>query len=177
VNDSKKIKNKGSFISDFVIPVVVALILAYILNRFVIYKIYIPSGSMYPTLQIGDQCFATKVFNKEKIQRGDILVFYSEELQKRLIKRVIGLPGETVEIRSDGQVYIEGVRLEEEYVKNPGGPARAFKVPEDHYLFLGDNRAESRDARSWEEPYISRDDIEGKPFIRIFPLKKFGIIK
>ena len=176
-NYKNRKKYRGSFFSDFVMPVVVALILAYLINRFVIYKIYIPSGSMYPTLQIGDQCFATKIFNKEKIQRGDILVFYSQELQERLIKRVIGLPGETVEIRSDGQVYIDGAKLEEEYVKKPAGPARAFKVPEDHYLFLGDNRADSKDARFWQEQYISRDDIEGKALIRIFPLERFGTIK
>ncbi|NLP28589.1 MAG: signal peptidase I [Clostridia bacterium] len=176
-NNSKRKKYNGSFFSDFVIPVVVAVILAYLINRFVIYKIYIPSGSMYPTLQIGDQCFATKIFNKEKIQRGDILVFYSNELQERLIKRVVGLPGETVELRSDGQVYIDGAKLEEDYVKNQSGPARAFKLPEDHYLFLGDNRADSKDARFWDEKYINREDIEGKALIRIFPLKRFGVIK
>ena len=155
---------------------VVAVILAYLINRFLYIKFTYPQVPCIQLYKLETNVFLKDLY-KEKIQRGDILVFYSNELQERLIKRVVGLPGETVELRSDGQVYIDGAKLEEDYVKNQSGPARAFKLPEDHYLFLGDNRADSKDARFWDEKYINREDIEGKALIRIFPLKRFGVIK
>jgi signal peptidase I len=152
-------------------------VLAFVIHKALIFKIYIPSLSMSPTLEVGDQCFATRVYNKDNIKRGDILVFYSDELESLLIKRVVGLPGEEVEIKNDGSVYINGVKHDEPYVENQSDMSATFKVPEDHYLFLGDNRANSKDARFWENKYISKDDIKGKARIRVFPFNRFGSLQ
>lgn len=173
-NDNSKGKN---IFWDFIVPILVALVLAFVINKALIFKIYIPSVSMSPTLEVGDQCFATRVYNKDNIKRGDILVFYSEELDSLLIKRVVGLPGEEVEVKDGGSVYINGVKYEEPYVINQSDMSGSFKVPEDHYLFLGDNRANSKDARFWENKYISKENIKGKARIRVFPFNRFGILE
>lgn len=173
-NSSDKGKN---FLTDFLVPVVVALILAFVINKLIIFKIYIPSESMSPTLEVGDQCFATRVYNKDNVKRGDIVVFYSKELDSLLIKRVVGLPGEKVEVKNDGSVYINGEKYDEPYVVNQSDMAASFQVPADHYLFLGDNRANSKDARFWENKYISKEDIKGKAKIRVFPFSRFGALK
>lgn len=165
------------FFFDWVVPVVVAIVIALLINKFLLFKIYIPSESMVPTLQVGDQLFVTKVYNKDRIKRGDILVFYSEELSELLIKRVIGLPGETVEIKGDGTVYVDGQGLDEPYVINKSTKTGKFQVPEGKVLFLGDNRANSKDSRYWQEPYISLDDVRGEARIIVFPFKRVSLVK
>jgi signal peptidase I len=165
------------FIKDWVYPIVTAIIIAMLINRFVLFKIYVPSESMKQTIMVGDQLFVTKVYNTEKIKRGDILVFYSEELGDLLIKRVIGLPGEKVEIKDDGSVFINGSKIEEPYVKYNQSRTGSFNVPKDHFLFLGDNRANSKDSRYWKNPYISKDEIKGKARIIVFPFSRFGVVK
>ncbi|MDP4088847.1 MAG: signal peptidase I [Bacillota bacterium] len=165
--------------SDFIIPVALAVVLAMLINRFLVFKIYIPSLSMSPTLEVGDQCFATKIYNTNNIKRGDIIVFYSNELGELLIKRVIGLPGEHVEIDTEGNVSINATKLDEPYVVNKTAVSDryVFDVPADHFLFLGDNRSNSRDSRFWKDPYIDKKDIKGKARIRVFPFNRFGILK
>lgn len=165
------------FISDFIIPIALAAVLAVVINRFLLFKIYIPSLSMSPTLQVGDQCFATRVYNTGNIKRGDIVVFKSDELGELLIKRVIGLPGEHVEVTNDGSVYVNGSKLDEPYVVNRSPITGKFDVPEDHFLFLGDNRSNSNDSRFWKNPYIDKKDIKGKAKLRVFPFSRFGVLK
>ena len=81
---------KSNFFSDWVLPIVIAIILAVLINRFLIFKVKIPSESMVPTLNVGDRLFVTRVYNPEKLKRGDIVVFYSEEKDEDMIKRLIG---------------------------------------------------------------------------------------
>jgi signal peptidase I len=164
-------------LKEWIYPIGTALIIAFLINKFLLFKIYVPSESMLPTIMIGDQIFVTKSYNKDNIKRGDIMVFYSEERGELLIKRVIGLPGEKVEIKGDGSVFINGNVLEEPYVVHKDNKTASFNVPEGHYLFLGDNRANSLDARYWKNPYISKDAIKGKARITVFPFKRFGWIK
>lgn len=164
-------------ISDFIIPIALAAVLAIIINKFLLFKIYIPSLSMSPTLEVGDQCFATRVYNTGNIKRGDIVVFQSDELGELLIKRVIGLPGEHVEVTDDGSVFVNGTKIQEPYVENKSPITGRFDVPADHFLFLGDNRANSNDSRLWKNPYIDKKDIKGKAKIRVFPFSRFGILK
>jgi signal peptidase I len=165
------------FFYDWIVPIAIAVVIALLINKLLLFKIYIPSESMVPTLKIGDQLFVTKVYNKERIDRGDILVFHSEELGELLIKRTIGLPGEKVEIKSDGTVYINGQKLDEPYVENVGSKTGSFEVPKGHLLFLGDNRANSRDSRYWEEPYIPVKNVRGKARVRVFPFNRISIIR
>lgn len=165
------------FIKEWVIPFGVEVVVIVLLIKFVFFFTYVPTGSMIPTIAEKSWLFAVHVYNvEETVERGDILVFDSEETETTLIKRVVGLPGETVEIIS-GVVYINGEKLEEEYVVHASYEDRVFQIPEGMYLFLGDNRAGSSDARGWRHPYVPAEDITGKAVFTIFPFKNFGILK
>ena len=165
------------FIKEWVIPFGVEVVVIVLLIKFVFFFTYVPTGSMIPTIAEKSWLFAVHVYNvEETVERGDILVFDSEETETTLIKRVVGLPGETVEIIS-GVVYINGEKLEEEYVVHESYEDRVFQIPEGMYLFLGDNRAGSSDARGWRHPYVPAEDITGKAVFTIFPFKNFGILK
>jgi len=155
-------------------PIAFAIILATLINKFLFYNVRIPSESMYPTIKIGDRITVTRVYDKSNLKRGDIIVFYSYELKDRLIKRLIGLPGDEIDIKDNGQVFINGNKSEEPYVVYNEELGKRFKVPQDKYLFLGDNRASSLDARKWENPYIDGKDIKGKARFVIYPFKRFG---
>ena len=161
-----------------VIPILAALLLAALIHQFLLFKIKVPTGSMMPTVEIGDQLFVTKIYNPNNIKRGDIVVFNSDELKEPLLKRVIGLPGEHVEIKSDGSVYINGNKLEEDYVKYQGGKTdMSFDVPSGKFLMLGDNRNNSDDARYWSNPYIDGKDIEAKAQLTVYPFDRIGFVK
>ncbi|OPJ63557.1 signal peptidase I [Clostridium oryzae] len=161
---------------DYLVPVLIAVVLFILINKFLLFKISIPSSSMYPTLKIGDQAFATRVYGEKSIKRGDILIFYSKELKELLIKRVIGLPGERVKIDKKGQVYINDSKINQSYVKNKSDETGNFKVPAHSYLFLGDNRANSWDSRYWDKPYINIKDIKGKARVIVFPFNRFRFL-
>lgn len=175
--NSSSIKNK-SFFLDWIIPILAALLLAYLIHQFLLFKIKVPTGSMMPTVEIGDQLFVTRIYNPNNIKRGDIVVFNSKELNEPLLKRVIGLPGEHVDINSDGLVYINGNKLEEDYVKYQGGKTNmSFDVPSGKFLMLGDNRNTSDDARYWNNPYIDGKDIEAKAKLTVYPFDRIGFVK
>lgn len=164
------------FFKEWGIPIVSAIIIAVLINKFLIFKAYIPSESMAPTINKDDRLIISRIYTPDSIKRGDILVFESKELQETLIKRVIGLPGDSITI-SEGIVTINGEILEEEYVKNNSFEYQGeFTVPSEKYLFLGDNRSNSNDSRFWINPYIDFTDIQGKAIIRIYPFKYFGRI-
>lgn len=165
------------FIKEWALPVFIAVGLAFLINKYIFFNVGVPTRSMYPTITPGDKIFVLRTYSQSSIERGDILVFDSKELGKRLIKRVIGLPGETVEINGDGSVYIDGEYLEEDYVSSFSDITGTFKIPEDSYLFLGDNRGDSVDARSWNDPYINFNDIQGEAKFIIYPFNRFGKFK
>ena len=171
----RKVK-KSNFFSDWVVPIVIAVILAVLINKFLIFKVKIPSESMVPTLNVGDRLFVTRVYNTEKLKRGDIVVFYSEEQNEDMIKRLIGLPGDEVVI-NDGIVTVNGETLEENYIGTSDNYSGEFKVPEGKYFFLGDNRYWSLDSRYWEDTYIDGSEIKGKAQIKVYPWKDFGKIE
>ena len=167
---------KLNFFKDWIIPIIIAVVLAILINRFLIFRVYIPSSSMAPTLNVNDRLLVTKVYKPENLKRGDIVVFNSKELDEIVIKRLIGLPGD--EIRFDGtSVYVNGKKLDEPYVKNPMEFYGTFKVPEGKYFFLGDNRANSNDARFWKNPYINGDQILGKAQVKIYPFNVIGLLQ
>lgn len=172
---NKKLKN---LFSNWLIPIILAILLAIIINKFILYKIVVPSPSMSPTVEVGNQLFVTKVYNTSNIKRGDVLVFNSDELHELLLKRVIGLPGDNVEIKKDGSVYVNGEKIKEDYVKYPGGKTdMSFNVPERKFLMLGDNRANSDDARYWANPYVESKDIDAKAQIIIYPFNRIGFVR
>jgi signal peptidase I len=170
---------------EYAEALVMAVLLALFIRTFVVQAFKIPSGSMKPTLEIGDHLLVNKfiyglrvpfvgarVFDFNSPQREDVIVFvYPQDPSKDFIKRVKALPGERVEIRNK-QVYINGERLEDPYgyfedtsgsMRNPRDNLRSFVVPEGHVFVMGDNRDYSHDSRFWGPVPI--DDILGKAFI------------
>lgn len=156
-----------------------SIFLAIGIRSFVAEARYIPSGSMEPTLQINDRLIIDKIsYNFRQPQRGDIVVFSPTEALKQqnfkdaFIKRVIGLPGETVEVKG-GRVYVNGQVLREQYIEEEAeysyGPVT---VPEDNYLVLGDNRNNSYDSHYWG--FVPRNNIIGRAIVRFWPLDRVG---
>lgn len=170
-------EKKITFIKEWVCPIVAALGIWFLLHTFVFINVTLPpSGSMIPTLNNNDKLIAFRVWDKDSIKRGDILVFKSEELDKTLIKRVIGLPGDHIEI-VDGVVSVNGEKIKEDYVKNNQKYNGVFDVPENKLFFLGDNRSNSYDARQWKNPYIDKSCVEGRAKFRYYPINDMKVIE
>ncbi len=176
-------KKRGRFLTgvlEWGITIIAALLISFLINKFLIFKVYIPSESMYPTLKVKDQLFVTKMYSRDSIERGDVLVFYSEEFNELLIKRVIGLPGDDIVVKASGEVIVNGEVLKEDYVVQKDESAifdLDFKVPEDEYFFLGDNRADSLDSRYWNDPYIEFKDIKGEARVIVYPFNRIRFLK
>lgn len=168
--------NKSKIVKEWGLNILSVAILGLLLWKFVIYSVWIESGSMIPTLEVKDRLIATRVHNPEKLKMGDIVIFNSEELDEILIKRLIGLPGDKIEIKN-GIVFRNGEELKEDYVENNEVYDGVFEVPEGKYFFLGDNRAHSDDSRYWENPYIDASEIDGKAVLKYYPIKDFEVIK
>lgn len=174
--EDKKTKKK-SIIKEWIIDIaVVACIAAFVWN-FVGYGVWITSGSMIPTLQVKDRLIVTRVHDYKSLKEGDIVLFKNDEFKDEiLIKRLIGLPGDKIEIKN-GIVFINGQQLKENYVNNNEKYNGVFEVPSGKYFFLGDNRANSNDSRYWENPYVDESYIEGKARIKYYPIQDFEIMK
>lgn len=156
------------------------LIVVLVLQNYVIINAKIPSGSMETTIMTGDRVFGYRLaYKEESPQRGDIVIFkYPDNEEELFIKRVIGLPGEKVEIR-DGLVYINDSSepLSEPYLTvTPIGDFGPYQVPEGHYFMLGDNRNFSKDSRVWNHPYVAENKIVAKAVFRYYPFTKMGTI-
>ena len=150
-----------------------------ILSRTVLMLNFIPSGSMEGTIRTGDFVLGTRYdIGEGDIERYDILVFaLPDEPDTVYIKRVIGLPGETVVV-CDGSVYADGVRLDDSFVKNPMNTKGdgTYVVPDGCYFVMGDNRNQSDDSRFWTEKYVPVENVEGKAKFIIFPFKNIGAV-
>ena len=165
-------------IGEWVAIIAVALSVALLVRATVVQAFWIPSTSMTPTLKVGDRLLVDKVsFQVREIHRGEIIVFerpatVTEEF-KDLIKRVVGLPGDTVE-GHDGGVYVNGNRLAEPYL--PAGlTTKDFppqQVPIDNYFVMGDNREVSWDSRYWGT--VERKLVVGKAMVRVWPPTQIG---
>jgi signal peptidase I len=197
--EKRRLRRKNrSFWQELPILILVALVVAIIIKTFFFQAFYIPSGSMIPTLEINDRVLVNKLsYRFGAIERGDILVFDSPEAidversfparvlrsigeatgltspDTVLIKRVIGLPGETVAV-VDNQVYVNGSPIAEPYLPE-NTTMRDFEevsVPADHVFMMGDNRNQSRDSRFFGA--IPRDDIVGRAFVSVWPPGAWG---
>jgi len=104
------------FVNEWVVPTIIAVVIVLFLNKFIFILVTVPTGSMEKTIMPGDRLYVNKIFNIQDAKRGDIIVFDSDELNIKLVKRLIGLPGEIVEINEKGEVYINGEKIEEPYV-------------------------------------------------------------
>ena len=125
------------------------------------------SSSMKPTVKKGDFVLANKLaYLFENPCRGDVIVFYSKEYDRVMIKRVIGVEGDEISF-ANGRVYINGCAYEEPYLKSDmvTFAMKNFSVPKDTVFVMGDNRLNSSDSRYWVQPYISLKDVYGKVFL------------
>ncbi|MBR1931864.1 MAG: signal peptidase I [Lachnospiraceae bacterium] len=167
------------------IYLLVVLLLTYLFIHYVGQRTQVDGESMETTLSNGDNLIVDKItyrFNDPK--RFDIIVFpFKYKENTYYIKRIIGLPGETVQIDNDGNIYINGELLEESYGREiirpetVGRAAQPIELGEDEYFVLGDNRNNSSDSRTEAVGNIKRQDIVGRAWVRIWPFSKFGILK
>lgn len=169
-------KKMNGFIK-FVIIYVIATVIIVILSKTVFMINIIPSGSMEGTIMTGDILYATRI-DKTDVERYDIMTFIPpDEPDEYYIKRVIGLPGETVTVR-DGSVYVDGEKIDDSFIKeemNRSGDG-TYVVPEGCYFMMGDNRNCSLDSRFWEEKYVPLENMVAKNKVRIFPFTEAGSI-
>jgi len=167
---------------DWVILITVALVLSFVIRQYCFQTFYIPSGSMEPTLQIGDRIVVDKLsVDFGTVHTGDIIVFKAPPKVKSecgdadtdLIKRVIGVPGDIVSSKGD-TLYIDGVKLAERWPHfEPLGPAvKNVTVPPNDYFVMGDNHGDSCDSRYWG--FVPHTNIVGKAFVKIWPLSQIG---
>jgi len=190
------IKKKKSWFRELVEIVVIAFLLAFVIKVFIFELYKIPSGSMVPTLLVGDRIVVVKLiygprlpfinvrlpgFREPKI--GDIVVFKApDDPAKSFIKRFVAGPGETVEIK-DGKLIVNGKVVEDPpafrrvYYYNRGDyglEGKPIVVPEDSYFVLGDNSASSRDSRYWG--FVPKSYLIGKAVLLILPLNRMQVI-
>ena len=192
---------RRSFVSELPFLLLAALVVAVLIKTFVVQPFYIPSGSMIPTLLVDDRVMVSKIsYLFGEPERGDVIVFenpYAPEIEESfpeavvrstlealgirtsvnddLIKRVVGLGGETIEIR-DNQMFVDGVILDEPYLQ-PGVAMADFgprTIADDELFMMGDNRNESSDGRVFGP--IPADDVIGKAVFRIWPMDRLGAV-
>lgn len=187
----RKKRSKGL---EMIETIVVAFLLAVVIRATIAEARFIPSGSMIPTLEIGDRLIVEKIsyyFSPPK--RGDVIVFYppnpGHEPQNgkdrffrwlgftrdaAYIKRLIGLPGETVSVQN-GLVLINGQPLDEPYIQTPPfDEMQPTLIPENNYFMMGDNRNNSRDSRVWGT--LPKENIIGKSRFRFWPFSRVGLL-
>ncbi len=145
---------------------------AIAINNILIVNAQVPSGSMENTIMTGDRVIANRLaYIRKPPERFQVVVFkFPDDESRNYVKRIIGLPGETVELR-DGKVFIDGGALKEGgYIpEEPKGDFGPFAVPDDHYFMLGDNRNHSHDSKNWDDPFVAKNKILGEVMFGYFP--------
>lgn len=180
--DEEKVDWKKE-IKSFAFTFLITLAVVIVLKNFVIINATVPTGSMENTIMPGDNILGFRLaYINEDPERGDIIFFpFPDDETQNYVKRIIGLPGETVTI-IDGKIYIDDSEtpLDEPYLKEEwtrGTGPYVFQIPEDSYLCLGDNRNRSADAREWNNPYVAKDKIIGKAIFTYFPFDRWGMVE
>ena len=169
-------------LAGMLVYIIIVLAVTFLFITFVGQRTHVSGESMENTLDDGDQLIVDKITYRfkdpERFDSIDFPFHYKENTY--YIKRIIGLPGETVQI-ADGLIYIDGEVLQESYgrevIQDPGLAAEPITLGEDEYFVLGDNRNQSSDSRDPSVGLIHRDEIVGRAWLRIWPLDSFGILK
>lgn len=178
-----KMSGGRKLVNENIRLVVIALIIAVAVRLFVAEPRFIPSPSMVPTLAVGDRLLVEKVsYRFHEPHKGDIVVFepppqlqeYGYTASQAFIKRVVGLPGQTVQI-TQGRVYVDGQPLAEDYIlEAPAYEMPPVEVPDDSLFVMGDNRNDSNDSHVWG--FLPAQNVIGRAAVRFWPLDKAGAI-
>lgn len=147
--------------------ILIAAFVAWIINSFILININVPTESMVPTIEANDRMFAFRlsyVFSEP--ERGDIIVFDGTDEDKRLVKRLLGLPGETIEAKN-GQVLIDG-QVIDDYTSEITEDFGPYTIPESHYFMMGDNRDNSKDSRFYTNKFVPEENLIGKVFLKYY---------
>ena len=184
--EKKEIDEKERFTKKDVLEILffisLVILFTFLIVTFVAQRTVVEGNSMNPTLKNGDNLIVSKITYKVKDpERFDIIVFpFRESKDTNYIKRIIGLPGETVQIDREGNIYINQKKLEENYgaetIKYPGIAAEPITLGDDEYFVLGDNRNDSKDSRFSDVGNIKRSSIIGKAVFRLYPFNKMHVI-
>lgn len=173
--EKQETAEKESFVKEllsWICTIAIALFLGWFLSKVVLFNANVPTTSMESTIMKDDNLIGFRLAYKfQEPKRGDVVIFpYPDDPKINYVKRIIGMPGETVEIH-DGGVYINGEILDETgYLKvTTEGDFGPFVVPEDSYFMMGDNRNFSLDSRYWENKYVKKEDIIAKVIFRYYP--------
>lgn len=166
---------------SWILTIVLGVAMALFLTQVVIVNAKVPSASMEETVMTGDRLIGNRLaYVTKDPERFDIIFFkYPDDESRIFIKRIIGLPGETVEVR-DGKVYIndEATPLDDSFIREPmQGSFGPYEVPENCYFVMGDNRNDSLDSRFWTNKFVEKDKILGKAMFRYFPFSDIGKIE
>lgn len=180
--ETKGRSNAKGFLYDLIFYAVLIFVCIYILPNFVIQRTIVDGSSMANTLQDGEHLYVEKLsYRFDALDRFDIIVFYpyGRDSEEYYVKRIIGMPGETIQIIGS-DIYINGEILEEHYGKDPitdpGRAAEPITLGEDEYFVMGDNRSVSKDSRSEEVGNVKKENIGGRAIFRIKPLSRFGTL-
>lgn len=189
-NNTENLNNEGSEkkvdwkkeLLSWVGYILFVIALTYVILTYVGQRTMVDGRSMNPTLNDRDNLIVEKLSYRFKDpERFDIIVFPPYDTKEYYIKRIIGLPGETVQIDEAGTIYIDGEVLEESYgletIRYPGRAIEEVELGEEEYFVLGDNRNNSVDSRSEDVGNVSRDQIIGRAWVRIWPLSDIGFLK
>lgn len=178
--DSQKQKNKLKEWRDLLITAIIALAVAFLINTFVFSFIEVNKTSMMPTFEDMNVVFLNKTaYWFDGPESGDVVVFHRKDLKGaeiNYIKRVIGVPGDTIEIK-DGKVYRNGVELDEPYIAENTRGEQTAVVPEGKYFVMGDNRNVSLDSKSPSIGFVDKNEIIGKVFFKFKPWGKVDSYK
>ena len=174
-NEKKNLDKKSVLkeVRDYIFLIALAFILAFFMNKFVYANAEVPTGSMMPIVQPDDRLIVNRLsYLFAEPKRGDIVMFaFPDNEEENYLKRIIGLPGEKIEIKK-GLVYVNDSKepLSEPYLNDPpNGDYGPYNVPEGCYFMLGDNRDISKDARQWENKFVKKEKIVGKALLRYYP--------
>lgn len=168
---NQNLKKQIKEVFAWIFTIALAVVAAKLINNYVIIKAEVPTGSMEHTIEVDDCILGFQLaYLFDGPDRGDVVIFpYPDNPEVTYVKRVIGLPGETVEIKN-GFVYINGESIEEPYLKEAmRGEYGPYVVPEGCYFMLGDNRNSSQDSRKWKNTYLKKEDIMAKVLFRYSP--------
>lgn len=176
----KKSRLREAF--SWILYIILIVVMTYVITTFVGQRTRVEGRSMENTLFDGDNLIVDKIsYRFKEPERFDVIIFpYRYEKNVYYIKRIIGMPGETIQIK-DGFVYIDGEKLEENFGKekmdDPGIAENLIELGQDEYFVLGDNRNHSKDSRSEQVGVLHREELAGRAWIRIWPFHSFGVIK